>query len=406
MAMSLVRQTVLDLLANDLFGAGRKLSGDVDWREVYEECRKQTVVVHGWNQARKTGNLPPELYREWEREALAAAGNHFRMTGEHVRLGECMDAAGIPYVILKGCASAAYYPRPAERILGDVDFLAERRDLERAGRILEEEGFRVLEEKHVHHIAYLWGNTEVEMHFAVGGIPRGKPGELVRACLADILEQAREIPVEGGRIRVPSDFHHGLNLLLHTNQHLLGEGIGLRHLCDWAVFAAAFSEEEFRGLFEEKLKETGLWRFAQVLTRAAVQYLGCPSGNWAGEAGGELAEALLEEIFEGGNFGRKQEGRFYESLLITTQGERRVSRRSMAGQLCASMNEMVRRRWPAAGKVPLLLPPGWIFLGGRYLLRIAAGRRPVPHPGRIWKNAARRRRRYRELGLFETEGGE
>ena len=53
---------------------------------------------------------------------------------------------------------------------------------------------------------------------------------------------------------MPSHFHHGLNLLLHTNQHLLGEGLGLRHLCDWAVFAAGFSDEEFRELFEEKLK--------------------------------------------------------------------------------------------------------------------------------------------------------
>ena len=120
-------------------------------------------------------------------------------------------------------------------------------DLEKAGQVLESKGFKKFGELHIHHIAYIRENLEVEMHFAVGGIPSSAPGERVRNAFADILEQSKEIQLEGGRVRVPSDFHHGLSLLLHTNQHLQGDGIGLRHLCDWAVFAGKFSDREFRG---------------------------------------------------------------------------------------------------------------------------------------------------------------
>ena len=106
-----------------------------------------------------------------------------------------------------------------------------------------------------------------------------------------------------------------------------------------------------------------MWRFARTLTQTAVRYLGCPPKAWAGEPDRRITEALMGEIGDCGNFGRKQEGRFYESLLIASQEKRMVSRKSMGGQLIRSMNEMVRRRWPAAGRFPLLLPPGWIFLG-------------------------------------------
>lgn len=46
-------------------------------------------------------------------------------------------------------------------------------------------------------------------------------------------------------------------MLLHVAGHLINTGIGLRHLCDWAVFVAKFSDEGFCEMFEDKLKAVG-----------------------------------------------------------------------------------------------------------------------------------------------------
>lgn len=62
--------------------------------------------------------------------------------------------------------------------------------------------------------------------------------------------------------------------------HLLGEGIGLRHLCDWAVFADSLKEKEFRSLFETKLKSIGLWKFACILSQVCYKYLHCHNLSW------------------------------------------------------------------------------------------------------------------------------
>lgn len=95
----------------------------------------------------------------------------------------------------------------------------------------------------------------LEMHFNLAGIPEGKPGELVREYSKDIYEKASLCRLNNGEAMLPSPFHHGLIILLHTCHHMTGEGIGLRHLCDWAVFVNSLSDDEFRQLFEDRLKK-------------------------------------------------------------------------------------------------------------------------------------------------------
>ena len=55
--------------------------------------------------------------------------------------------------------------------MGDVDLLVKPEDLDRAGRVLEGDGFLLENDTHVHHRAYVRERTETELHFAVGGFP-------------------------------------------------------------------------------------------------------------------------------------------------------------------------------------------------------------------------------------------
>lgn len=95
-------------------------------------------------------------------------------------------------------------------------------------------------------------------------------------------------------------------MLLHVASHMMSEGIGMRHLCDWAVFADTLGNEKFVTLFEEKLKRFGLWKFAQILTLVSERYLGLVHKEWAQnpDVTEEQLEALMEDILNGGNFGK------------------------------------------------------------------------------------------------------
>lgn len=398
-------QAVLALSGKSLFQTGQRMPArDADWQGIYEECCQQAVPALAWKSVDQEA-LPKELADRWKDTVAAQAYHSLQVTWQHQQVHELMEKAGIPYVILKGCASAAYYPAPLERAMGDVDFLVRPQDLERAGKVLEAEGFVPWEEEHICHVVYRKERAHLEMHFEPAGVPHGRPGELVREYLKDIMEQGREIELEGGKLRIPSPFHHGLVLLLHTSHHLVGEGIGLRHLCDWAVFAASLSDREFRGLFEEKLKAIGMWRFAQLLTQVCIRYLGMPERSWPGKAGEEdreLTQALIRDVFAGGNFGRKDESRQHEVYLISSRGKDGVGHISLGRQFIRSLNEAVYTKLPLSRRLPLLLPVGWAFYGGRYLIRMLRGKRPAIHPGRLVEGAAARRSVYARLELFET----
>lgn len=401
-SLSKTEKTILILLSRDLFKTSRSIPQDPDWEEVYQECLRQSVPILVWNALDKA-QIPVDTVESWKNTVIASAYHNLQVAWQHLLVDRLMEKGRIPYVILKGSASGAYYPAPMDRIMGDVDFLVSPDHLERAGEILKAEGFIPWEEEHICHVVYRKENIHLEMHFEPAGVPYGKPGELVREYMKDVMEQAREIQVEGEKLRVPSRFHHGLILLLHTSHHLTGEGIGLRHLCDWAVFVASMTDEEFRQLFEEKLKAIGMWRFARLLTQTCIRYLGCPARPWTGKEEPDLTAAMIRDIFDGGNFGKKDENRKHEVLLLSNRGKDGVGKHRLLWQVTVSMNKMVCNYIPAAKKFPILLPLGWVFYGGRYWICMMKGQRPKIHLRGILMGVSSRIEIYRQFHLFERE---
>ena len=400
MQLSTTNQTVLALIGNALFHTECHLPEQIDWEQVYEECCHQAVQMLAFNGA-KGQRIPADVLQKWRQSVISSAYNNIRVSLEHAELDSMMRGAGIPYVILKGCASALYYPHPQDRAMGDVDFLVRKEDMDRAGKILEEAGFVPWEEEHICHVVYRRPPAHYEMHFEPAGIPYGKAGVLARNYLKDVMEQSHEEKIENEIIQCPSVFHHGLIILLHTSHHFLGEGIGLRHLCDWAMFVASLSEQEFQDIFEEKFRALGVWKFAGILTRAAEIGFGAPHRSWISNTDDDLAEAILAEIFESGNFGNKSQERVYETYLISNRGKGGVGNVSMFRQMIRSLNEVVRTKWPLTKKVWLFLPLGWIYYSGQHFLKIMRGQRPAFHFKHVVSEADQRRKLYKKFRLFE-----
>lgn len=394
------QSTILQLLSKALFGREVEIQAQ-DWVAVLKEAKNQ-AVVRLVDSVLDESLLSPEEAKIWKQAASADIANNIRIGHNHSLLHEWMTEADIPYVILKGAASASYYPIPIHRSMGDVDFLVKSEDLDRAEKVLESNGLKHWDQDHISHIVYRGPRMHYEMHFNIAGTPNGAAGDLAREFTKDIFGKAQEKEVVNGLAMLPSPFHHGLILLLHTCHHLTGEGVGLRHLCDWAVFENSLSDVEFCELFEEKLKAVGLWRFAQVLTRVSIKYLGVDERTWA-VADDELVDALMEDILTGGNFGRKDNHRSIQTMLISDRGKDGVGKTSMVEQFFKSANQIVYQKWPSAKKNKLLLPIGWGFFGGRRLFRELIGKRKKTDIKQLVEGAGQRRSLYAQLHLYEAE---
>lgn len=399
---------ILNLTALALFGDSNQPNNDLlnqkDFSPELKEANMQAIFSIVYTILKKHG----VSVSNYDRLFLRTVAGNIRVQHDHAELHQLLSANSIPYVALKGSASAMYYPDPILRMMGDVDFLVQKSDLQRAGDLLEKVGFVPVEKNDNEcHIAY---HREVngirsiwEMHWEPNGIPKDKFGELAREYLSDVIETSIPCTISGDECMVPSPFHHGLIMLLHMASHLINTGIGLRHLCDWAVFVGKFSDDEFSNMFEAKLKTIGMWKFAQIMTQLCITYLGMQTKGWCGFSEPDYLETLMSDIFKGGNFGVKDSNRINQAKLITNAHRGSVDETGLLKQFVWTMNEKAEIAMPIVRKVPILLPVGWMFAGGRHLVRIGSGKRPKIHVNDMVRGAAERRELYKELRLFQPE---
>ena len=347
-----------------------------------------------------------ECNEEFFRYAIAGTQNF----AEHSELHELMTTNKMPYVAIKGLASAKYYPEPNLRSMGDVDFLVAKENVSQAGKLLESIGFAIDhgEEDESKHIAYTRPPMSIwELHRTVNGILNNETGETIRTEIDRMIDNSELTEVDGFVCRLPSKFHHGLVMLLHTASHLTSEGVGLRHLCDWVVFASALSDAEFCEVFEKKLKRFGLWRFAQALTLLGIRYLGAPNRVWTLEAveshklDASTLEGLMNDILSGGNFGTKDMNRYREIKYISDRSEGTVGKNGILRQGFKTMNAKVRRDYKTLGKHKALLPVGYFAEGGKYIALLLTGKRKSTGTKQMFKEAAERKRIYSSLKLFK-----
>ena len=200
-----------------------------------------------------------------------------------------------------------------------------------------------------------------------------------------MIKTAQTVETQHGQIIIPDDFHHGLIMLLHVAGHIINDGgVGLRHLCDWAVYADKVDISKYRS----QLKEMGLWRFACQLTAVSSKYLGLKKYSWCEKFDNEFLKTFIEDILNAGNFGRKAAGRSGGLDLIRSKN------------IFKSYATMTKKRFPFCNKYPMLLPIGMIMYVFRYLGTRLSGKYKWVQLNTI-KEAKNRKNIYDQFKLFQ-----
>lgn len=398
MSFDNTRDCLLSLLSKALFQKPYSLSDGIDFKELFKESKNQTVSSLVFSTLEKD-KVPQKIYDTWELKFNMDLLVNSRVSYGHSLVHKLLSSDGIDYVILKGCVSASYYESYMLRNLGDVDFLVRPCDFEKAKRILAENGFTYVENNHEYEVEFDKDGVVYELHKRINGIPQNKIGSKIEKLFDDIFDRAQLESSEFATYMSPSVFHHGLIMLLHDARHMITGGIGLRHLCDWAVFVDSVSD--FEATFKEKLESVGLWNFAIILTQLSITYLGCPEKEWAKNKDAQLLEALKDDIFAGGNFGKKDLKRADQAKFITSRRDGAVTDKNNFSQAVISANEIVRRHWKWAGKVPVVYPFGWIYYGAKYGIKTIFGKRDKKDISALISGADKRKEIYKELRLFE-----
>ena len=113
-----------------------------------------------------------------------------------------------------------------------------------------------------------------------------------------------ELPDDAGEIAVPTCAFNVVYQLLHLYHHYFYEGVGLRQIVDYYYVVINDEALIIRDTLQEELKHLGLWKFAGAVMYVLHEALGLPEEKMIALMDVKRGKLLLEEILQGGNFGK------------------------------------------------------------------------------------------------------
>ncbi|MBQ3504160.1 MAG: nucleotidyltransferase family protein [Oscillospiraceae bacterium] len=394
---------VFCLLRRALWGEALPIPENVDWEAAGKFAKEQDVVSFLYDgAAAANAPVPGALLQKWRSGMLQGVVRNERLLRAQDELLGWLRAENIPVVVLKGSSVSRYYPQPDLRILGDIDILVAQPDVDRVKRILEQHGYRFCEHDHNFHLSFSRPDAYVELHYNVTKLPDSDGGRAAGEVIDTFLQDIEEGTLHDYVFPVLSQPNQALMLLLHMIRHMFSSGIGLRQLCDWAVYMAEADLARFEGETLPVLERCGLRNYAAAATAACIRYLGLSEKgmDWCSTVEEETGELFLSDILRSGNMGQSnREG--MGGLLVDS--ERFGKKTNPVQALLKQLTQLAYKNFPVAEKCRLLLPVFWAYLPLRYYVRSLTGKRPKKSLMKIMKASVSQRDLLETVKAFVVE---
>lgn len=220
-----------------------------------------------------------------------------RRLGTFEKLLDRLSAEQIPVILFKGCVVNKYYPDPAIRTFGDIDFLVDIKDRERLDVLMVELGYtKSVQEETVW--MYCKGAEIYEVHTSLmPSLTVLEPN--VQGFVTSAWENT--VPTKRNHIFTLEPNYHFIFLLLHLAKHMRSTGAGVRMYLDLALM---YKNEPMLDL--EKLKSIaeilGFLDFLGAATSLCERWFGI-SGFATAKIEPKIMVALEEYVMAAGVFG-------------------------------------------------------------------------------------------------------
>lgn len=194
-------------------------------------------------------------------------------------LVEKMRDAGICAILVKGQGVAQCYEKPLWRPSGDIDFLLNSENYEKAKMLLLPlSNGNKQEERYSRHLGMNMGKWYVEIH---GSLRTG-----LAASVDKEVDAVQDNVFIGGNVRswdnggvpvfLPAPTEDVFFVFTHFIKHFYKEGMTLRQVCDWCRLLWTYRSEINVDWLEPHLRKAGLMNEWNAFALLAVEYLGMP----------------------------------------------------------------------------------------------------------------------------------
>ena len=394
------QKMLLAIVQNALWSKTIELE-NYDWESIACLAKQQGVLWMLYPGLKnKKECVPEKLLKEWRSVMHSGLMYNEQLTTFQEELFAWLEKNSIRAVVLKGTSCSRYYPYPSLRPLGDIDILIDHENMALVAEYLISAGFHASETQHGFHIGYYRGEIIVEVHYRCSELPENEGTQ------AAILEEKRFLDcreiAKYDELAFPilSASHQALMLLMHMERHMQEDGIGLRQLCDWAVFVYGSDSRHWHETIP-LLKSCGLFIYAEVITMSCVKYLGLAASYapWIKTVDEKTVEAFVEDIFRGGNLGVANE--HHVGSLFTDRRLMGTQEHGILKGMLTKMKSLAFRKWPITQKYAFLLPICYLYIPIEYVIMSFVNPKSRRNVITAIHLSRRRRKLYYALHLFE-----
>jgi hypothetical protein len=379
------------LLKDALTGENSKREIKADWNSIIEIAQKHKVLPLLYDVLNKYDNVPKKRLQEVSQRTVLQSYRLLFLTRYVVEL---LTRNEIPVIVLKGAATASFYPVPELRKSGDVDlFFAKDVDLKKVKQVMQEANFTIAKEQHANHhlVCTSPDGIDVELHVMIS-----EPFSYTN--INHYLEkekpqfQKHQTTIDSMGIALPAleKTYHAFQLLLHMLQHFLYAGFGLKLLCDWVVIWNTNWKKEEKKCFFRLIHESGTYKFAEVITAVCVKYLGLNKDHVSFlSLDYKMADQFVMDILEAEEFGAGDTNR-----MVMMSG-------SKLTDYIREFHHQMNLNYPKLGRIVICWPVLWFLT----LIRFFKNNRKVRHTSAfsILKKAGNRSKLMESLRLFEIQ---
>ena len=290
-----------------------------EWPEIHDMSAKQSLqalMFCGVERLPEDKRPPHELRLRWIVECQRAEMGNRKLNAAVVAVAEWFRKRGFRSCLLKGQGNAMMYPQPLRRMPGDIDLLLEG---EPDAVIRFVHGIDKNAEARYHHIEFpSYKGIPVEIHYR----PRFLRNPIHNHRLQKYFVQQSDrqfsnivTTEDGSCYSAPTTDFNVIFQLSHIYGHLYEEGIGLRQLIDYYYLLYKYDKEKHdKSALRRQLKRMGMYGIAGAVMYILRDKLHIDESLLIVPADERRGRVLLDDIFEGGNFG------FYSTRNFTNEG--------------------------------------------------------------------------------------
>lgn len=244
---------------------------------------------------------------------LTRRGNAY-LTKALGQLQKTYEAAGLPFILLKGLSLGCFYPDASLRSGGDLDILFHSdADYERGNELLRKAGHKLHDDSEVRygHTAFTYGRTIVENHARAVFFDHKRHNRRFDALVQEAISSGSLITQHHGDYTIKT-LPHELNVVyifIHLFFHWLHWGVGFRQYSDWLLMMTKLKGQ----LDEEKIlsmaKDLDILYPMQLFAQAAIRYLRVSPEIFPFPLLSEddpHTEQIIRDVMHSGNFGFAQ----------------------------------------------------------------------------------------------------